>query len=232
MEGIRIVKAIFVVFYAIIMVAVIACMCSVKYISLLPSLKDDTIVAFLCVFVVPILVSVAVHLKTAKNRVVYEICKIVVMLLVLGASVINAGLFMLGGVCSYTDDISDYHEFDDRVTELVSRTNILLPEEIPENAQDVTYRYMYHQTLDDVIGITLKYRYDEQSEFEKEKELIAQNKNILSVEEIEGRDIYYTAKGDRCIFASFDKREQEVTYGHFHHMEAFEIKDMLGDTYE
>lgn len=227
MKVFKVLKGILTILYLIIMLAVITSICAVKYFSVLPTLGNDTIVAFLCVFVVPILISVAVHLKTAKNRMVYEICKIAVMLLVLGASVVNAGLFMLGGVCSYTTDISDYHEFDDRVTELVSRTKLLLPDEIPENAQDVAYQYLYHQTFDDEIGITLKYRYDEQSEFEKEKELIAQNENIISVEEIEGRDIYYTAKGDRSIFAIFDKKEQAVTYGHFHKMDEFEIKDML-----
>ena len=221
----KIIDIIMLFLYAFIIIAVLLSVCSVKYFYVLPKDVGSLWVCVIFVIVLPALAGVgSVVIKSEKIR--WKVCQAFIKLVVLVGAMIYATIFLLGGICSYTTDVADYHKFDTVVLKDMEDDKSLFPDAIPEYAQEVEYRYLYKRTLDDEIGITLKYGYDSEASFEKERDKISQNQNVI-LEEAEGeKDTYYTVNSERVIFASFDNEQRTVVYGYFNGMKPEEIGDL------
>ena len=222
----KIIDIVIIFLYALVILSVLTSVCSVKYFRVLPQDRSSFLLCVIFIIVLPVLASVG-SFVIKRKKILSQICSVLIMLLVLISAIVYAVLFLLGGICSYTTDIGDYQEFDNRVLHNMSDDKPLFPNVIPEYAQDIEYEYLYRRTLDDEIAITLKYCYDSETAFEKEREEISKNQNVI-FEEVAGERItYYTANSDRVIFVIFDYDQRAVLYGYFKEMSMEEIDNKV-----
>jgi len=213
--------------YAFIILGVFLCMGTVEYFNVLPAHRSSILLCAFFVIGLPVLADVG-YLTIRSSKLILQICKVIVMLFVLLCSIVYATLFLIGGgLCSYTTDLDNYQSFDERVRQDMSDNKSLLPQEVPEYAQDIKYEYLYQQTLDDEIAVTLKYRFDTLEAFEQEKATVSRNENVFLTEKTGDISTYYTAKARRVIFATFDNEEQTVIYGYFVAMSQEEIENVV-----
>lgn len=222
----KIIDIIFTILYALIILSALISACSVKYFHVLSEDRSSIFVCVIFIIVLPVLAGVG-SFVIKREKIQWQICLVLVKLLVLIGAIFYAVLFLLGGICSYTTDIGDYQKFDKTVSKNMSDGKSLFPDAIPEYAQDMEYQYLYKRTLDDEIAITLKYVFDSEAAFEKEREEISRNQNVI-LEDVEGERItYYTANSGRVIFASFDYDQRTVLYGYFNEMDIEEITNWV-----
>lgn len=176
--------------------------------------------SILLIFVIPIFVSLFFMKSKMKiaNSIIIIIC---VNLIVLICNLFYFSIFCLGGgVCSVTNKLENYLEFDKQVEIVVGDGEFPFPDEIPQNTRDVEYYYEYIKTLDDEINISLTFCYEDSESFKKEQARISEQFDIVSVKESDNTICYFIQNSDIVNFVAFYKNEQKITYGYYAYVDS------------
>ncbi len=135
-----------------------------------------------------------------------------------------AEIWYMPAVCSYTDNVSHFGEYDSRPEKtLVSNPVICFPENIDPNAQDVMYRYYYEHASSESLFIAVSWKYENHDDFEAYLERIPLGKatvnstnnsyqfsgscyhNILYIEKEGNRLCFVISNNPDILSISFDE---------------------------
>ena len=116
-----------------------------------------------------------------------------IILIVLAVLVLAFALWLLLPRHKLVTDASDYGRYNKVTREMLADFSGILPESIPENAQDTEYSYEYLEEIDRSFVIDLKYNLDEESYYAEKSRLghLAEDSRL-----IDGKRYYICSTGD------------------------------------
>lgn len=142
-----------------------------------PSYSVPNILCVIGIFgVLPIGVIIFLFYKKKNLRIlVSKIILQVVMLFFLYVMGIYTLLFNSSVSMSYTTDPEHYFVFDDGVKEAMKTIGLnILPEEIPQEAENVKYLYRVAAVIDTELELKASWQYTDKKAYERAKEILAE----------------------------------------------------------
>lgn len=185
---------------------------------LFPSFNVHNLIAagamfFFCIIFPTIGIVILFRFNSDGGRLIKGIVQV---LLILALPVLYIlGTFMTGEiVISRTDEIENYYMLDEEVALSLEQDNYnILLKEIPSDARNIQYEYVFFPTIDPQFSIMISWEYRDINAFQEMIAVSEKKYSYLDTRTEEGNQIILSKqRADKCYVFSYDKKEKRVWF--------------------